>query len=287
MQPLFEHRLALAGFETRVLELEGAGPALVLLHGYGDSADTWRPLLDVLAHHGRRAVAVDLPGFGAAARLLAGPVLEQWDSFAAALVRHVAAEDGCDVVLVGNSLGGVVALRAAERELPLVGVVPIAPAGLEMPRWFHVVERDPVIRSLLAMPVPIPRALLARIVGEAYRRLAFATPGGVDPRVIAAFAGHHPDRVAVARLLETGRRLLPEITRPPFDFTRTACPVLLIWGTKDRMVSHRGALMLRAGLPDARVELLDGVGHCPQLEATQRVAELLESFAGADAPLAA
>lgn len=46
MQPLFEHRLEVDGFTTRALELEGEGPGLILFHGFGDSADTWRPLLD-------------------------------------------------------------------------------------------------------------------------------------------------------------------------------------------------------------------------------------------------
>jgi pimeloyl-ACP methyl ester carboxylesterase len=41
MQPLFEHRQELAGYDTRARELEGAGPPLLLFHGYADSADTW------------------------------------------------------------------------------------------------------------------------------------------------------------------------------------------------------------------------------------------------------
>src|SRR5881392_1373577 len=61
-QPLFEYEERFGGFTTRVLELEGSGPPLVLLHGWADSADTWRPLLDRLGRIGRRAIAVDLPG---------------------------------------------------------------------------------------------------------------------------------------------------------------------------------------------------------------------------------
>src|SRR5512132_2296427 len=114
-----------AGFDTRVLELEGDGPGLVLLHGWGDSADTWRPLLAELGARDRRAIAVDLPGFGTASRLGSGAMLPQLDAFAAELVRQSA--EGEDVVVVGNSLGGVTALRLAEREdLPLAGVVPVA-----------------------------------------------------------------------------------------------------------------------------------------------------------------
>ncbi|MCW2990833.1 MAG: alpha/beta hydrolase fold protein, partial [Solirubrobacterales bacterium] len=65
MQPLIEYRLDLAGHATRALELEGDGPPMLLLHGFADSADTWRRTLDRLARRGRRALAVDLPGFGA------------------------------------------------------------------------------------------------------------------------------------------------------------------------------------------------------------------------------
>jgi pimeloyl-ACP methyl ester carboxylesterase len=51
--------------------------------------------------------------------------------------------------------------------------------------------------------------------------------------------------------------------------------VLLIWGTLDRMVSHSGAQKIEQGIAGARVELLEDVGHCPQLEAPDRVLELL------------
>ena len=276
MEPLFEHRLELHGVDTRVLELEGEGPTLVLLHGWGDSADTWRPLMDRLGRVDRAAVAVDLPGFGTAGRLGPGAMLPQLDAFAGELVERVAEESGGEVVVAGNSLGGVVALRLAERaDLPLAGVVPIAPAGLDMPRWFEIVDRDPVVRTILSLPVPIPPPVIERAVAEVYRRLAFSRPTAADANVVAMFASHHRDRERARRLLESGRRLLPELTTSPFDFTRVDVPVLLIWGTLDRMVSHSGVERLREGLPDTRVELLEGVGHCPQLEAPDRVFELL------------
>jgi pimeloyl-ACP methyl ester carboxylesterase len=93
------------------------------------------------------------------------------------------------------------------------------------------------------------------------------------------FTAHHRDRESVLRYLATARRLLPELEHP-FRLERVRCPVLLIWGTRDRMVSHNGAERILEALPATEVELLEGVGHCPQLEATDRVVELLAGFAG-------
>src|SRR3954454_15327440 len=84
VEPLVEYELELGGYVTRALELEGKGPPLLFLHGFADSADTWRLTLDRLARARRRALAVDMPGFGAAAPLERGAVLPQLDAFALA-----------------------------------------------------------------------------------------------------------------------------------------------------------------------------------------------------------
>ena len=246
MEPLIERSMELAGHRTRVLELDGGGPGIVLLHGWGDSADTWRPLLAEIASSGRRAIAVDLPGFGRASKLAPGAILPQLDAFAAALVLDWGG--GEPVVVAGTSLGGAVALRLAELpELPLAGVVPVAPAGLETPAWFDVVERDPIIRGLLDIPIPVPRALVRSLVGDV-REPALAHP------------------------------LLPELATAPFDLAAVACPVLLVWGTRDRMIPHTGARVMLDALPETRVELIEGCGRSPQLEATEELLELLMAF---------
>ena len=110
-QPLFEHRLELAGYETRALELEGEGPPLVLLHGYGDSADTWRLVLERLGRAGRAALAVDLPGFADADDLEHGEMLPQYDASPPRRSSTPRRERRRAVVVAGNSLGGCVALR--------------------------------------------------------------------------------------------------------------------------------------------------------------------------------
>jgi pimeloyl-ACP methyl ester carboxylesterase len=280
IQPLFEHRLELAGYETRALELEGDGVPVLMFHGYADSADTWRQMLAQLARQGRRAVAVDLPGFGAADRLRPTPILSQLDEFAAAATRYAGGRPRKRVVAIGNSLGGCVSIRLAERHPELLaGIVGVAPAGLEMTRLLYLVQRDPVLHSLLALPTPVPGVVLRAAVARLYRQLAFARPADVHPNVISAFTYHHRERARVAHYLDTAHRLIPEL-REPFELSRITVPVLLVWGDRDRLVFHRGAERVLSEVPDARLELLEGVGHCPQVEAPERVCELLLEFSG-------
>jgi pimeloyl-ACP methyl ester carboxylesterase len=278
VQPLFEHRLTLGGYRTRVLELEGDGVPLLLFHGYADSADTWRHTLDRLARRGRRAIAVDLPGFGTADPLLPGPILPQLDEFAAAALRYLAGRTQAPVIAVGNSLGGCVAMRLAERHGGrLAGVVGVAPAGLEMTRLLHLVQRDPLLRSLLALPTPVPAAVLRAAVARLYVSLAFASSRNIDPGVVSGFTWHHRQRAAVARYLDTAQRLIPEL-RQAYELERIAIPLLLIWGDRDRLVFHRGAERVLNAVPGSRLELLECVGHCPQVEAPERFAQLLLGF---------
>jgi pimeloyl-ACP methyl ester carboxylesterase len=296
MEPLFEHRMEFAGTETRVLELEGRGDPVVLFHGWSDSADTWRHLLALLARENRRAIAVDLPGFGTATPVADGPLLPQLDAFGEAVVRYAVADirrprrgasgsgsrarrGGGRAIVVGNSLGGCLALRLAQRgggarRPQIARVAALAPAGLDMAGWFRIVERDPIVRSLLSLPLPLPRRALQEVVGRVYGALAFAHPDAIEPGVARAFASHHPNRAAVARLLANGRRLLPEL-RDPFDLAAIDCPVLLIWGDRDRMVYARGAERVLAEVADARLELIEDCGHCPQIERPELIAELI------------
>jgi pimeloyl-ACP methyl ester carboxylesterase len=278
MEPIVEHQPRLAGIKTRVLELEGEGPPLVLLHGYADSADTWRLLIDRLRKRGQAAVALDLPGFGRADHLeREAAILPQLDAFLDAAIERWAAESG-SVLIAGNSLGGTVALRAAERDQDrIAGVVPIAPAGLGMPTWFAAIQSAPLVRAMLRSPVPIPETAVRRAVGTTYKVLAFASPRKADNGVVGAFTSHVSGRRDVVRLLATGERLIAEI-RDPFRLQLIRCPVLVVWGERDRMVSTTGAARIAEAIPDARVELIPRCGHCPQIEEPNRLAELIAEF---------
>jgi pimeloyl-ACP methyl ester carboxylesterase len=279
-----EHRIELGGFGTRMLELEPdsavEAPAMVLLHGFSDSADCWRPTLTQLAKRGRRAIALDLPGFGQAARLdRSDPILPQLDRFVAAAVeREAERSPSGEVVLAGNSMGGAASLRAAENSgLPLAGIVPVAPAGLDMARWISIIEGEAPLRWLMRSPLPVPEIVVREVVGRMYRTMAFADPGGADAASVSSFTRHVGSKRDVVRILGTGHRLVAEL-RDPFNLERIACPVLLVWGERDRMVYSSGSERVLEAVPGSAITLIPDCGHCPQVERPERMAELLAEF---------
>jgi pimeloyl-ACP methyl ester carboxylesterase len=205
-------------------------------------------------------------------------VLPQLDAFALDLVESWANKE--PVVVAGTSLGGCIALRLAEHpgNVRLAGVVPVSPDGLELPSWFDPIEEDPIVRKLLSIPVPVPGVLVRRARSSAYRQISYQHPSDTQRAVVDAFSRDGETRADLAMLLGSGRRLAPELSNAPFDLVGIRCPVLLVWGAHDRMLPHTDARIALDSLPTTHVELIEGAGHHPQLEATARLLELLLPF---------
>jgi pimeloyl-ACP methyl ester carboxylesterase len=277
---LRSREVEVGGVPTRAVSSAGEGVPAVFLHGWLDNADTWLSVLDRLSVAGRTGIAYDLPGFGTAPPLGDGSVLDQLVDFAAAAVTDAAEAAGTEVVVVGNSLGGWVALRLAElSDLPLAGVVPIGPAGIRMAPLFFTLDRMPAVSRIISVPAPVPPAVVRGVAGRLYRTLAFADPAGVDKSVVDRFTRFHVERPVIRERIEYAKRLRPELD-DPFDPDRIRCPVTVIWGDADRLCMVEGAAELAEALPQARIEILPGVGHTPQIEAPEVVVEALADLAG-------
>jgi pimeloyl-ACP methyl ester carboxylesterase len=130
------------------------------------------------------------------------------------------------------------------------------------------------VRRLLDIPMPVPGALVRSLVGADAR----LDPRAAQQDIVDAFAADHGSRRSAAALLDSGRSLLPELATAPFDLAAVACPVLLVWGARDRLVPGSGARVVLDALPATRVELIEGAGGAPQLEAADRLLELLVEF---------
>ena len=267
----------LAGVSTRVFEVDGDGPALVLLHGFSDSADTWRPLLRRLAQAERRAVAIDLPGFGAADEAHAGDVLPQFESVVNAAAVLASGEAGQRVVLVGNSMGGMISLYVANKHTcELAGIMPVCTAGLHHPAWIHVIA-TPGARAVLPAIAARPFQGLTR---EVIGRLGVTVRSDDVAAHLPRYVGHLTPR-RVAHQLSIVRRLLDEQDYP-LELGSIECPTMFVWGDHDRAAvwhcNSERLLEVASRVRHAANEVIVGCGHAPQLETPTKLMELIESF---------
>ncbi|GAB3388951.1 alpha/beta fold hydrolase [Amycolatopsis echigonensis] len=296
-EPIRESFRRFAGMRTRVLEVgppvaeasapkrtrrKGAekprAPRLVLLHGYCDSADTWRPVLGELAAAGIAAVAVDLPGFGEAQPLRPGPMLPQLDAFTAAVVREQAVLG--PVVLAGNSLGGTMSLRAAQNHrLPTAGVVSIAAPGFVDSWLVRTVGRNPLpLRLYSSLPLPVPGFLVRAVAGQLVPRILYADSRQADAGQVRRFTTLFPDYRATTSRLEQARQLVAELA-DAYRLDLIRIPLLAVACGKDKLVTAASGRKLHTLVPHSRLVVREDWGHCPQLDDPAEVAELLTFFA--------
>jgi pimeloyl-ACP methyl ester carboxylesterase len=266
-----ERWIVVADVRTRALELEGSGPAVILIHGFGDSADTWRPLMRELAARGRRAVAVDLPHFGQADRPQSDDLLGLLDVFVAELA--VAARFGPRPTLVGNSLGGLLVLRAGLRsDASIASIVGIGTPGIGRGRLLASLERWWLPLGALAR-LPLTDRLV-RMLAIAF--FLTARQGEYATRAQAALWAEH---LTVSRLrhgLSVGQRLMGDLAADGgIDLTRVRPPVTLVYGSRDRLCPPRSAAVACRGVPGIRIIELPGAGHLTQLARPREIADLL------------
>lgn len=261
-----------AGVRTRELSVAGEGPTVVLLHGYCDSADTWRGVLTRLAAAGRRALAVDLPGFGLADPRRPGPLTPQFDAFADALI----AAHG-PVVLVGNSLGAATSVHAAARDRDgrVRGLVTLDEPLLARHLVARLVRRREYRRFFdVAAALPVPDRLVHRVIGFGVRKFIYGPGYAADPEFIATAVRSIPNMAAAA---ERGRDAIRYAREHPAGHAAltVSCPVLVVHGAKDRIIPVRASRELHALLPGSAFVVLPAAGHCPQLDEPEKVTHLV------------
>ena len=254
----------------------GRGPAVILVHGLGGFAESWRHNIPALARVAT-VFAVDLPGFGLSskprARYHLADSARALHGFTQALGLERAA-------VVGHSLGAAVGLTdalthpARVERIALLG--PLVPGSSYRPTVPYRVAATPLLGELLALCActPLYRAAIAR---------CFHTPVAeeVDYLVRESYAARTSPE-AKAAYLATLRDIRRDIVDHAPDYRRALAtldaPALVIHGRQDRVVAPLHAREAAELLPRARVRWIDGCGHFPQIEHAEVVNGWLTEF---------
>lgn len=268
---------AYSGYQTRELSVPGRGPKVVLLHGFAHAAEAWQQILQRCAAANIAALAVDLPGFGAADPIAPGPRLPQLDAFVSDLItRH---STDAPVLIVGNSLGGLLAVRAAasaDAERIAAGVA-VNAAGFG---W------TPPVRLLSACggrlfdwidAVPIPSAVRRRTLRGIAAYGLYGDRRAIDPTMVRLLTDQFENHQSRKRLLSLAREFITEVNAL-HSVPDARCPITVVHGRKDPIVSLAASQRLADAIRNSRLIVVERSGHCPQLDAPDTLFAVLRGL---------
>lgn len=265
-----EHALNAADHHWAYLESGRAdAPLIVLVHGFTGIKESWLPLMAKMRRD-FRLIAPDLAGWNASSRQPGGDygVAAQAERLAA----FIEALDVAPALLVGHSMGGHIAgVLAADRPDLVPRLVLMSSAGVRF--------RDTDFTSRLSASGH-PFAVSDRASFDRYLKLVFSHPPFIPWPVDVALIRQRRNNDGFERMV------LEQITREPEVFSLQSrlraltMPVGLIWCRDDRVIDLSAGLLLSAALPQARLVVLEGCGHMPQMELPSQTAAALAAFAG-------
>ena len=243
---------------------KGVGPALFLLHGMNGSSKSWAYLFQSLTTS-FRVIAWDAPSFGASNTF--GDSIEDFNNAAKALMNNLEIKDA---VLVGHSMGGLVALRLATDQDVLV-------SGLILSST-HLGFGQPKGQALIPRYADRIERINSRGVNIAYGidRAKGSTPKGTSDTVIQFLA-----KIAMGSRMEgirDGGRMSQETDNADIC-SQVSVPVLILSGEKDTVISNEMHVDLTAALPEAQQYVFPNAGHASFVEYPDLFNEQVKDFA--------
>jgi pimeloyl-ACP methyl ester carboxylesterase len=265
-------------------------PVIVCVHGLGGSAVNWLAIAPLLADR-FRLLAPDLAGHGLTRSQGRSTDVK---SNRVLLDRFIEAVPGSPVILMGNSMGGMISLleasAAAAKVTDLILLDPALP--------FVLVRPDPAVTAILALSAAPG---LGRVIAASRRRMSpeaavadvLALCCADASRVPADVVATHVDMarrragftevgrdfaIAARSVISTAGRLRGSPYRR--GVRSISCPVLLLHGSRDRLVPVAAARGAARANPSWTLVVLPDIGHVPQLEAPQDCARVISQWLG-------
>ncbi len=262
----------------------GSGPALLLIHGIGDSSATWNTLIPALAEH-FTVIAPDLLGHGASAAPRADYTIASYANGMRDLLSYLGIERA---TVVGHSLGGGVAMQLAYQFPHLVDRLVLVSSG-GAGREVH-----PVLR-LAAAPgaervLPLLSTPAARFVGRMMTRVldVLGVDSGVEAEEVTRTLDALPDHATRSAFCRTLRSVVDGtgqlVTMLDRCYLSEAVPTMLVWGAQDKVIPVEHAYTAAAAMPSARIEVFAQAAHFPHHSDPPRFLAALADFCACNPP---
>ncbi len=234
---------------------------VVILHGWGSRAENWSTVKKFLERDGFKVHVPDLPGFG---QNRVPPTFWSVDDYVEWVKGYCSEKNLSQFFLVGHSFGGGIAVKFASlypKKVRGLVLVDAAIKRMKTPKYYLSLIVAKAGNLILVLPLlsrlkPILRRIFYRLIGTRdYQKL-------------------DSDKTNIMK--ETFKRVVSEDLMCHLPAVRAE--TLVVWGERDEITPLKEGYLINGGLPNSRLEIIEGVKHAPNLEAPDVLAEKISNF---------
>lgn len=229
--------------------IAGSGPAILLLHGWGSSSDSWIEVQEALSKEGYFVVCPDLPGFGKSDLPKFPYSVSDYQKIIIEFAKNIFSDSSSDLILLGHSFGGRISIKiAAEKSLNIKKLILCNPAGIKV---------KPSIKSQIIILIASLGDLIFSI--KPFKKLKHSARN-----FFYFFIKRRDYAKSKGIMKKTIKKILNEDLSSILD--KIESETLLLWGEKDKIIPLKCSRIFKEKIKNSHLEVIPKVGHSPHLE---------------------
>jgi len=257
-----EEKILINGLKINY-KIAGQGPAILILHGWGGSSDSWIQVQEILAREGFKIIVPDFPGFGKSKTPFEPWGVKEYGNFVLNLTKILELQN---FFLLGHSFGGRVAIKfSILYPEKIKSLILCDSAGIKQ-KWGigeKLIFQISKIGNAIFTPTPLRR------FKDKAKNLFYI------------FLRHRDYARADGTMRETIKKVLTEDLLK--DLPQIKIRTLIIWGESDKLVPVKYAHIFKEKIENSELKILPKIGHSPHLEVPEKLTEIIINFLRAPA----
>jgi len=252
-----EEKILINGLKINY-KIAGQGPAILILHGWGGSSDSWIQVQEILAREGFKVICPDFPGFGKSKTPFEPWGVKEYGNFVLNLTKILELQN---FFLLGHSFGGRVAIKfSVLYPEKIKSLILCDSAGIKQ-KWGigeKLIFQISKIGNAIFTPTPLRR------FKDKAKNLFYI------------FLRHRDYAKADGTMRETIKKVLTEDLLK--DLPQIKIRTLIIWGESDKLVPVKYAHIFKEKIENSELKILPKIGHSPHLEVPEKLTEIIINF---------
>jgi len=254
---MHEEKILIDGLKINY-KIAGQGPAILILHGWGGSSDSWISVQEILAKEGFKIIVPDFPGFGKSETPFEPWGVREYSNFVLNLTKILELQK---FFLLGHSFGGRVAIKfSVLYPEKIKSLILCNSAGIKQKWGFRekfIFRLSKLGNAIFTFP-PLKR------FKNKFRNLFYI------------FLRHKDYAKADGTMRQTIKKVLTEDLFK--DLPQIKTRTLIIWGESDKLVPVKYAHIFKEKIESSKLEILPKIGHSPHLEVPEKLAKIIIQF---------